>query len=115
MTVPICKHIHKICNECKETKDMLYFTVSGVYKGNLMYQGRCKPCRSDILGQRLTIKKAKQNPQDYIECDDCDKVSFKWTSVKYKVITRKKCPRCDSEEINDFFYEEENYSGKNTY
>jgi len=58
----------KVCKACGVTKDMKDFSP-------LRYKVRpnCKKCHSEITSARLGELRAINKPEEYVECDTCDR------------------------------------------
>lgn len=94
--------MNKTCNACFEHKPLTDFYCSYKKNGRVYYRGECKRCKSEANQQKEALGKAMKNPHDFLECDNCDKVFFKYTERCYRTKVKTKCPYCSDFNIIQF-------------
>ena len=69
-------------------------------------RGICKPCYAEYTKINLRLKKAKNNPNNSLSCDDCDGIFSIYnrgpTQKNGDKKLRTECPYCRSENINKY-------------
>ena len=69
-------------------------------------RGICNPCHNDYEKQQRFRRMAAKNPQNFLTCDDCDKIFSKTVSGTIPKDGKKKlrveCPYCKSEDISEY-------------
>lgn len=71
----------------------------------LLHNGRgiCAPCNREYEKVRLSLRKAEKDPDNFLTCDDCDRIFKKHKSGgpdKYgQQKLRTNCPCCGSDNI----------------
>lgn len=97
------------CRECGCTEGP--FRKHASHKNS----GICCKCHSDYCVTRAALKKAEKFPDNYFQCDNCDKVFSVFRPGNFKLGTQRKrntnCTYCGSEEITTF-REQEGTNGK---
>lgn len=101
------------CRACSVTT----FTVDEMKKEKSLIpskKGICKCCATEYERNRQMIRKASSKPEDYLSCDDCDRVFSKKHTGNYtgnnqsikrnsqRFVLRTNCPFCKSENIDNF-------------
>jgi hypothetical protein len=97
--------IYSCRGECKKTDLKLkQMKLEPYVKSN--GRGICKLCHSKDTIVRIQEKRADQNPEDYMCCNECDKTFRKYTSGPVpKKKPRKmhdKCIYCQSSDIEAY-------------
>ena len=86
-----------ICRECRRSLD-----ISEARKGvplSVDNIGHCKRCHSIHAKNYMMNRKAIASPDNYMDCDDCDRTFCKRAPNK---VLRDKCPFCDSNNIGEY-------------
>jgi hypothetical protein len=97
------------CYDCQG-----YFTAFDMHKINSEYtkRGRCRECHRAYTRNYHLRKKAALSPQNFMECDDCDRIFSKYQEGKPKNGEIRKlmieCRFCKSEEIDSYKAENKN-------
>ena len=89
------------CYYCKELKpdDLAKKgTITGINTG------KCKKCHNSYVSNREIRRRVEKKPQDYFQCDDCDRYMNVFRNVnsiykKREMITE--CKFCKSRNIDD--------------
>lgn len=90
-----------VCREKKPAPDMQRAT-------NSTMSGRCRKCHSEYCAFRLKLKKAEMSPHNYMTCDSCDHLFYKFVSASVDFYNgeqreqRVNCPSCKSENIQNY-------------
>lgn len=95
----------KTCLDCKQEKDITDFSKSYFAYNKQYYQGRCKVCRATIERNKRMERRALENPELYMSCDDCDRPFYRYGSLNpdYKNrLERTTCKFCGSKNIGDY-------------
>jgi len=95
----------KVCKSCFEEKSLSEFSKSYFVYGKQYYQGRCKVCRAEVAKNKRQERRAKENPEFYMCCDDCDRPFYRYMSLNpnYKNrLERTTCKFCGSKNIQDY-------------
>lgn len=92
------------CVRCYKPKPIEMFNR---HKGGLRDKRcECSQCQSEKNTYDLLIKLANKNPQNYFQCDDCDRIMTVYShSRPHKDGTRDircDCRYCGSKNIDDF-------------
>jgi hypothetical protein len=61
----------------------------------------CKPCRSIYVSNKAILKEAKQNPDSYMDCNDCNRTFYKHMAKSKKILSI--CKFCGSQYIEPFY------------
>lgn len=88
------------CRVCHKTLNMEFLKKGSYAVGS--GKGKCKKCHSLDSSQIMIRKKVRINPQDYFQCDDCDRYMYVFPAGNHlnkKIID--KCKFCGSKNIND--------------
>lgn len=93
------------------------FTAKQMKKEKYLHsnkRGVCKPCTTEYERHRMLLRKASQNPKDYLSCNSCDRVFSKYNTGNYKgnnqyvtkntnySMVRVACPFCKSDDIEKY-------------
>lgn len=101
------------CRSCSGQE----FTADQMRKEKYLHvnkRGICKPCSTEYEKHRQMLVKANRNPENYLTCNDCDRIFanrnvgnytgnnqyIKWDEKKFQL--RTDCPFCKSEDIDRF-------------
>lgn len=88
------------CRKCNGSD----FTVDQMKKEPFLFsnnRGICKPCISKYETHEQFIRKANKNPENYLTCEDCDRMFSKNLQGRFKKL-RTECPFCKSENIERY-------------
>jgi Zn finger protein HypA/HybF involved in hydrogenase expression len=95
------------CRTCKK-EDFSFEQMKKEKYLTARNRGICKPCDSNYMATRIMLAKAKKAPQDYLSCDDCDRIFSKYQVsrplTKERIFQKLKteCPFCNSENIDRY-------------
>lgn len=95
------------CRTCKK-EDFLFEQMKKERRLVETGKGVCKPCSSKYEALRAMVKKANRTPENYMSCDDCDKIFSKYQTSRplfkerFFQKLRIECPFCKSENIDGY-------------
>lgn len=91
------------CKSCLSNFNLDQFPLNG-HEGNR--RPTCKGCWSELTKNQNMLKRASMKPENYLSCDDCDRVFSTYAPGRPRVgghrNLRTDCPYCQSEEIARF-------------
>lgn len=93
------------CPWCMETKDIKEFPRCGNSKEGRRRQ--CNICHKTRQANDATLKRAKENPQDHLQCNDCERI-YSVKKFKTKELLEKylnECRYCGSNDVEDYLPE----------
>lgn len=92
------------CYDCQ-----FYKPIEEMHKINspVTKRGRCKLCHNAYTRNYHLIRRSRLMPQNFMECDDCDRIFSKFAPGSKNLLAeyrklRIECPFCQSEEIDSF-------------
>ncbi len=88
----------KQCKSCRRPKDLSLFPNRKTTRDKK--KSICKQCHSDHVCFATMLKKAEANPDNYLMCDDCDRIFSKYLKRnKYAGILAEECKFCGSKNL----------------
>jgi hypothetical protein len=92
------------CRYCKDFLGVHLLKVKSY--SSALGNGVCKPCHNERSRNTQLEARIDKNPENYVQCNDCDSYTYKYTSNgnsvnnwKKKVVT--KCRHCLGSNIED--------------
>jgi len=88
------------CRNCKKDD----FTAEQMRKEKFLFsrnRGICKKCASINSSASELMRRAERNPEQYLMCDDCDRIMKNKTGGRYNIL-RINCRYCKSENISRY-------------
>lgn len=92
------------CRECKSSE----FNLDQMKKERRLVptnRGICKPCATNYEKHQRFIRKSEKDPDNYMACDDCDRIFSKYSATNLVNGNKRlniDCPFCKSENIDRF-------------
>jgi hypothetical protein len=91
-----------ICNLCKKSTNYSQAVSNKIYNNGACV---CKSCDSERSKLAFMNGRAAKNPQDYLECNSCDRVFSKFSGRKKEYGNRpivSICKFCGSDNIGEY-------------